>query len=172
MTLRKMLLADPNQSRGLAVRVAGYACESEANFKELIQCFLSDDWRLTQRASWSLSMAAKQKPELLGPHIGTLVSQLQRTDVHDAVVRNTVRILEGIAIPEQYQGEVMDACFNFILDRKTAIAIKAFSLTILFNLSKIYPEIKKELRIIIEENMDFETAAFRARGRKILEKIR
>lgn len=134
-------------------------------------CFVSDDARLTQRAAWSVSWAARKRPDIIEPHIGTLVSQLKRSDVHAAVIRNTVRILQDIKIPEKYHGQVMEACFDYIQDRKTPIAIKAFSLTILFNLTKTYPEIKNELRIIIEENMDYETAAFRSRGKKILSKI-
>jgi len=41
----------------------------------------------------------------------------------------------------------------------------------LFNLSKLYPEIKPELKLIIEELWDNETAAFKSRGKKILSKL-
>ena len=47
-------------------------------------------------------------------------------------------------------------------------AIKAFLLTTLFNLSKYYPEIKGELKLIIKNNWNHESAAFKSRGRKIL----
>ena len=49
------------------------------------------------------------------------------------------------------------------------VAIKAFSLTTLFNLSKFYPEVENELKLIIENNWDNETAAFKSRGKKILQ---
>lgn len=171
MNIKEELLADQNQSKELALRIAEYAVLSPKNFSELMTCFISDEARLTQRAAWSVSWAAQKRPDMIEPHIGTLVSQLKRTDVHDAVIRNTVRILQDIKILEIYHGPVMEACFDYIQDRKTPIAIKAFSLTILFNFTKAYPEIKNELRIIIEENMDYETAAYRSRGKKILAKI-
>jgi hypothetical protein len=93
---------------------------------------------------------------------------LERKDVHNAVIRNSVRILEAIDIPEQFNGGVMNNYFSFIENPTTPVAIKAFSLTTLANLSKQYPEIKNELKLIIEERWNIETAAFRSRGKKIL----
>jgi hypothetical protein len=80
-------------------------------------------------------------------------------------------VLEAIEIPEVFHGDVMNACFKFIETPSTPVAIKASSLTTLFNLSKIYPEIKQELKTIIEDRMDNETAAFKSRGRKILKAL-
>jgi hypothetical protein len=171
MNIKTELLADPRHSKFIAMRIADYACTSDATFKELMHCFLSDDFRLAQRAAYSVSLASKQKPEAIEPYVGVLVSQLKRTDIHDAVIRNSARILEDISIPEEFHGELMDACFALVQNRQTAIAIRAFSLTILYNLCKIYPEIKNELRVIIEESMEFETPAFRSRGKKILKYI-
>lgn len=88
--------------------------------------------------------------------------------MHDAVIRNSVRVLQDIELPEQFHGEVMNVCFQFLEQPATPVAIKAFSLTTLFNLSKKYPEIKPELKLIIEERWEHETAAFHSRGRKIL----
>jgi hypothetical protein len=155
-------------SRAQALRIANYACSSAKNFKELMRCFMDDEYRLSQRAAWSVSWAAKKKPEMVMPHLKEIVAQLHKKGVHDSVKRNAVRVLEDIDIPESLQGEVMNACFGFIEDPSTAAAIKAFSLTTLFNLSKHYPEIKPELKLIIEERWDTETAAFRSRGKKIL----
>lgn len=155
-------------SKQQAITIADYACASKDNFKKLMQCFDSNDYVLAQRAAWSVTWATRKKPELILPYIKNLVAVLSKKNVHDAVVRNAVRILETIDIPEAYHGEVMNACFNFIENPATAVAIKAFSLTTLYNLSATYPEIKAELKLIIEEKWDTETAAFKSRGRKIL----
>jgi len=39
------------------------------------------------------------------------------------------------------------------------------------NLSKIYPEIKQELKTIIEDRWDHESAAFKSRAKKILKDL-
>jgi len=171
MNIREELLKQQIHFKKHAITITEYAILTNENFKELIDCFLSDNVRVAQRAAWSVSWAAQKQPELVHPYAGVLISQLKRTDVHNAVIRNSLRILEDLDIPEEFHGEVMDACFQFLQKRDTAIAIKAFALTVLFNLSKIYPDIKNELRVIIEENMDYETAAYKSRGRKILAKL-
>lgn len=171
MNIREELSKQQIHFKTHALAITEFAVSSEENFKELIDCFLSKDIRVAQRAAWSVSWAAQKKPEIVQPYIGILVDQLKRKDVHNAVIRNSLRILEDLTIPEKFHGEVMDACFQFLQNRETAIAIKAFALTVLFNLSKIYPEIKNELRILIEENMDYETAAYRSRGKKILARL-
>jgi hypothetical protein len=166
MNIRDEILKE--HSRAQALKIAGYACASQKNFKELMKCFMSDEYRLAQRAAYSVSWAAIQKPEMITPYIKDLVSQMQRTDIHEAIPRNSLRILAQINIPDKFHGEVMNACFGFIENPSTPIAIKASSLTTLFNLSHQYPEIRQELKLVIEENWDHETAAFRSRGKKIL----
>jgi hypothetical protein len=47
-------------------------------------------------------------------------------------------------------------------------AVKAFSLSILQNLSKQYPEIKNEVKLIIEKRWPYETAAFHSRAKKFM----
>ena len=62
----------------------------------------------------------------------------------------------------------MNLCFSFIQSHDEPVAIKAFSLTILERLLPLYPDIKNELLLIIEERWEHETAAFRSRAKRIL----
>ncbi|TDO25171.1 hypothetical protein [Sediminibacterium goheungense] len=166
MNIREELARE--HSKEQALRIANYAVQNKKKFRELMDCYTDEDYRLSQRAAWSVSWAAKNNPEMIAPYIPVLVKRLQEKGVHDAVIRNAVRVLEDIEIPESFHGEVMNSCFAFIENPVTPAAIKAFSLTVLFNLSQQYPEIKQELKLIIEERWDTETAAFKSRGRKIL----
>jgi len=168
MIIREELLKE--HSKEQALKIATYACNSQGNFKELMRCFMDEEYRVAQRAAWSVSWAARKKPEMILPHIQEIVSQLKRKDVHAAVIRNSVRILEDIDIPEEFHGEVMDACFSFIESPSTPVAIKAFSLKTLDNLSRYYPDIKAELKLIIEERWETGSAAFRSRAKKIMAK--
>ncbi|HWI92406.1 MAG TPA: hypothetical protein VNT20_14090 [Flavisolibacter sp.] len=169
MVLREEILKEHSKEHALSI--ANYACQSRTNFKELMTCFLDDEYRLAQRAAWGVCFAAKKKPEMIYPHVKDLVSVLHKKNVHDAVIRNAVRVLQEIEIPEKYHGEIMDACFQFLQKPMIPVAIKAFSLTTLFKLSEIYPEIKPELKLIINDRLDYETAAFRSRAKKILPKL-
>lgn len=172
MNIKEELLKEKVQTKTKALAIAEHTGSSPTHFKELIKCFLANEYRLAQRAAWSVSWASRKKPELIKPFIKDFVAQLSKTDVHDAVIRNSVRVLQAIEIPEELHGDVMNACFAFIEKPSTPVAIKAFSLTTLFNLSKFYPEIKNELKVIIENNWENETAAFKSRGKKILKALK
>jgi hypothetical protein len=168
--LREEILKE--HSKPHALKIAGYACKSKKNFKELMCCFLDNEYRLSQRAAWSVSWAARKNLAMIHPHIKDLVSVLHKKNIHDAVIRNSVRVLQEVEIPEKFHGQVMDACFQFLEKPSTPVAIKVFSLTTLFNLSKKYPEIKPELKLIIDDSWEHETAAFRSRAGKILSKLK
>lgn len=169
MNIREELLKE--HSKEQATKIADYACESKRNFKQLMDCFLDKEYRVAQRAAYSVSKAADKNPAMIHPHIKTLVQQLHNNNVHKAVIRNSVRILQQVEIPKELHGEVMNACFHFLETPSTPVAIKVFSLSTLFNLSKTYPEIKHELKLLIEELSANETAAFKSRGKNILSKL-
>ena len=171
MNIQQELVKQKTHTKEQALKISSYACSSPKHFKELMQCFLSNDYRLAQRAAWSVSWAAKKSPELIQPYIKDLVDQLPRKDVHNAVIRNSVRILQQVEIRGSLHGELMNSCFSFIEAPSIPVAIKTFSLTTLFNLSQSYPEIKNELKLIIEERWNHETAAFKSRGKRILKQL-
>ncbi len=96
---------------------------------------------------------------------------MQKPNLHNAVKRNSVRLLQSINIPEEYHGEVIALCFQYITSPVEAVAGRAFSLTILQNLSKRYPEIRPEIALIIEDRWNYETAAFRSKAKKFLKEM-
>ena len=49
MNLRDEILKE--HSKQHALKIAEYACQSKSNFKELMRCFLDDEYRLSQRAA-------------------------------------------------------------------------------------------------------------------------
>ncbi len=131
----------------------------------------NDEYRVVQRAAWPLSYCVIAHPVLINKHFGRLISNMHQPNLHNAVKRNTIRLLQDVVIPEAFRGEVMNICFNYITSPEEAAAVKAFSLRVLQKLSKFYPEILHEIKLVIEERWDYETAAFRSRARKILKDV-
>jgi hypothetical protein len=166
MTLRKALLEEHSKSQ--RDKIVSYIGKDKAKFAELIRIFTGSDYRLTQRAAWPLSYCVRKYPELIQPYFSDMIGMLQKSGTDNAVTRNIIRLLQDVDIPEKYHGEIMNICFDFIQSNDAPAAIKAFSLTVLHNLSRHYPDIKSELKLIIEERWDYETAAFKSRARKVL----
>ncbi len=65
----------------------------------------------------------------------------------------------------------MDICFKYLEFPDEALAVKVFSMTVLGNLAKKYPEIKPELKLLIEDQLPHQTAGFKSRAKKILKQL-
>ncbi len=169
MNLRTELLKEHSKTQ--AVRIADYIGSDSDKFALLMQLFLSDDYRVTQRASWVVSHCADRYPHLIQPYLSQLIANL-RNNVHVAVRRNTVRILQDISIPDQLIGETADICFQFLESRDEPVAVKVFAMTILGNICDKIPELKNELALIIEDQLPYASAGYKSRAKKVLKKIR
>ena len=153
-------------------RIVQYIGADKDRFAILMKLFFKGDYRITQRAAWPISYCVRRHPELVRPYFKPLLDHLAKKGIHVSVIRNTLRLLQDVAIPAKYHGRVMSACFEFIQSPDTAIAVKAFSLTVLEHLAKDYPDILPELKLLIEEQWDQSTPAFRTRAKKILKRIK
>ena len=122
--------------------------------------------RARQRAPWPVSYCVQAYPAFMENNFEKLLDNLSRPALHDAINRNTIRLLQYVDIPEKFQGKVMDICFGYVASPTEAVAIKAFSLTVLGTLAKKYPEILPEIKLLIEEQLPHQTAAFKSRAKK------
>ncbi|HEV8285252.1 MAG TPA: hypothetical protein VGQ09_13135 [Chitinophagaceae bacterium] len=169
MDLRETILAE--HSKANCNKIVKWVGHSQERFDELFNLFLNSEYRINQRAAWPLSYCVIDHPHFIAKHFSKLIKNLHKPGIHDSVKRNTVRLLQHVDIPEKFHGEVMDICFSYISSTDEPVAIKAFSLTILQNLSKHYPEIKNEIKLIIEERWEYETVAFKTRAKKFLKSL-
>ena len=169
MTLRDQILKEHSKANCNAI--VKWIGNSQSRFDELFDLFLNDEYRVVQRAAWPLSNAVILHPKFIQKHFSGLLKNLEKPNIHDSVKRNTVHLLQDITIPKKFQGRLMNLCFDYFTSPDEAVAVKAFSLTILENLSYEYPEIKPELKTIIEDRWNYESAAFHSRARKILKKL-
>lgn len=169
MNLREAILKE--HSKRQCAKIVKWVGSDQERFDVLFKLFLNDEYRVVQRAAWPVSYCVEDHPEFIKKHYSKLLRNLNKKGIHEAVKRNTVRLLQYVEIPEKFHGQVMDICFNFINSSSEAVAVKAFSLTVLQNLAKQYPEIINEMNLVIEERWDHETAAFKARAKNILKEI-
>lgn len=169
MHLRNTILKEHSKAnRDTIVRWVG---SDQSRFDELFRLFLQDEYRVVQRAAWPISYIVSAHPALIKKHFKNLLKKMKEPGVHDAVKRNALRLLQEIDIPVKFHGEIMSTCFDYTSSPSEKPAIKAFSLTVLEHLAVKYPEIKPELKTIIEDQWEFESPAFRSRARKILARL-
>jgi hypothetical protein len=166
MDLRKEILK--THSKAQTDKIINYVGNKPDRFKALLNVYLAGPYRVTQRASWPLSYCVQNYPELLKPHFKTVIDFLKKPDVHDAVKRNTIRLLQYVHIPKRFYGSVADLCFNALQNKKEPVAIKAFSITVLGKLVDNEPDLKNELKLILEEQLPYASPAFKVRAMRFL----
>lgn len=167
MDIRTLLLKD--NSKANVEAIATWVGTSVERMQELVNIFLNDEYRVVQIAAHAIGKIGDVHPEMILIHVDTFLKRLQDADVPVAVKRNVVRVLQYVDIPESLHGAAMNICFDYLADPNEAIAVRVFSMTVLDNLSKIYPEIRQELIAIIQDTLEQGcTAAFKARAKTIL----
>lgn len=169
MNFRKEL--EHGQSKALTTAIVNEVCNSPKKMDELMQCFITGPFRITQRAAWPMSFVAQKHPKLLFKYYPVLIDLLNQPNKHDAINRNILRAFQFVEIPEEHQGHVLDISFKLLNSPSEPIAVKAFSMTVIYNLSKIYLDIIPELKASIEALMPNASAGIKSRGNKILKAI-
>jgi hypothetical protein len=170
MNLIKLILLE--HSKATTAKIVDWVGSDPKRFNDLLTIFLSGPYRVTQHATWPLSCCVEHHPKLINPHLKRVIDHLKKPGIHDAVKRNTVRLLQGIKIPKSLQGKVADLCFDYLSSTREPIAIRVFSMTVLANMAKDNPELKNEIIPIIEDQLSFGSAGFRSRGSKILKALK
>ncbi|NNE25589.1 MAG: hypothetical protein HKN09_01985 [Saprospiraceae bacterium] len=158
------------QSKAKTLKIVEFIGDDPIKFEALMYYFFHDEWRWNQWAAWPLGNIGKAHPALIKPYFKQFVECLKNPS-HDAVARNILRILEDFNIPEDYTGPLFDLAFNYLLDTKKPIALRVFSMSVLFNIAKPYPELLAELKVAIEAFLPHGSAGFKSRGKKIIGKI-
>jgi len=158
-------------SKQNAVRVAAYVGSDREKFDELMQIFFSDEKDMVKRAAWIMSHCADKYPHLIVPYIAQFVPLL-KPENPVWVRRNVARVLQTVNIPEEYQGEVVNTCFDILLNPKDALAVQAFSMTILYNITLEQPELKDELMTVIEDMLLHGSAGIKSRGKKTIKALK
>jgi hypothetical protein len=148
--------------------------EIEANpskLDELMQLMLGKDLLLAQRAAWPFSFVAEKNPLLFKRYIPQLIQKLENKDDHPAIKRNILRAFQYFNFSAKHEGKLLNISFNLLNDFEQPIAIKAFAMTVIYNLSEKYPEIKNELKLSIENLLPHGSAGIKSRGNKILKQL-
>ena len=74
-------------------------------------------------------------------------------------------------VGDQNEARAIDLLFSWLQSANTNVTTKSRALLVLFRLTKKYPELRNELKICIEEQMDRYTVDFAKRAKKILNEL-
>ncbi len=165
-------LLEQGQSKKTTTLIVNEVCKHPKKMDELMRLFNSNkSYVLLQRVAYPFSYIIENRPALIIDYYPFLIQRLNEKENHSAVTRNILRAFQFVEIPEEHQGIILDSCFKLLNSSDEPIAVKAFSMTVIFNLSKKYPDIIPELKVSIETLMPNASSGVKNRGKKILKAI-
>jgi 8-oxo-dGTP diphosphatase len=153
--------------------VATSAIENPAIFLKLFEYSNSSDNKLAFRASWTLTKVCDKFPEIIYPYLQQIVEALGKIE-NESTLRSFLRILSMTdlnLITSREHGMLADLCFAKLNSGVSAIAVKAYSMEIIYRLAIIYPELANELSATINMLQGEGSAGMVARGHKVMKKL-
>jgi hypothetical protein len=169
MNFKKALTEE--HSKALALQITAAVLKSPERLGELWDIITQEAPPLPQRASWALDTISEKAPHLFEPYVETAVSLMQQP-VHNAIHRNVAKVLLRFELPEDLQGPMYDICLNKLMNPNEKVAVQVHCMSIAYNIASDIPELKSELAEVIESGMEYGSAGYRSRGKKLLKKLK
>lgn len=152
---------------------AASVVENPALLRKFIEFSFSSDRKLAFHASWILTKACDKSPEIIYPYIPQIIESLSSID-NESALRSFLRIIslcEPSRLNPKHHGLLADECFRQLNSGFSAIAVKAYSMEILYRLTLIYPELATELALSVRGLMDIDSAGIVSKAKTILRKL-
>jgi len=169
MALKQEILSE--HSKRNMLRCAEIIGHDKSKFNVVLQMMYSDDIRAQQLSAAVYYHCLKANPKWLNGHLKRMMDKIENDITHDAVKRNFFRILQDAEIPEKHQGRIYNLGMTYLSDPKVVVAVRAFSMSTLYNICQSEPELGNELAMVIKEAMKCGKVAVTSRGKKILAKL-
>jgi hypothetical protein len=167
-TLADMLMA--GNTRFNTELVAAHIGTDEVLFEELITIMVTTKTPLPERAAWVMSTVTDSYPWMIFPHFNRIIDHMFHCS-NSSLNRNILRLLTNIEIPEEKTGEIFEFCYKSLNDQKQPPAVRVHAMQILFNISEKEPDLKPELKLLIENQLENASTGFANRAEKLIKKL-
>jgi len=173
-----------NHSREKRLKMANLVLEKPNLIKPLFAIAFTADDPISSKACWVMEFAATHKLAYIYPYLNEFTLGIGKLRL-DSSVRPVAKICEHLItayfsrtkneaqrqIKEKHLERITTACFDWLIgDHK--VAAKAYSMTALYLLGKKYSWIHPELQMVLEQNYAQGSAAYKARARRTLAKLK
>ncbi len=142
-----------------------------ANYKNLVDITLTNNNPKSWRAAWLMDKINDQAPDLIINYIPEIIEQL-KVEKSDGKKRHLLKLISLKEIPDEYLGFLTDFCIAIFTSSKKPIAVRVHAMQILGNIAMKEPDLKPEIILIMEHEMENHgSAGIVSRCKKILKKL-
>lgn len=163
-------ILNKTMGKELNQQLVQYFLVQSDELSDLVNHIKTESGKSADRATWVLNHIWDKYPHMVKPYITDLINHL-KTEPSEAVQRNIIRILQDAEIPEESTGFLTDFCFERLLNPKSSIAVRAFSIPVLYKIAQQYPELQEELKLCLNEIIPNASSGLKNRSRNYLKKL-
>jgi hypothetical protein len=158
-----------DSSRLIADLLVGDIKNNKFKFAEMMELALRDEYPISMRAARIIALVTEKYPELIADHLDAIIHSLGSLRV-EGVKRSFLKIFAGqrVGLNEDHLGILTELTFNWLANPREAIAIRYYAMDILLKVSKLFPEIKAELTVLLNSLMEDESSALIVKSRKVM----
>ena len=173
-----------NHSREKRNYYANIVLQQPELLSTLLQVVFTVDDKISARAAWLFEFVAREDLDAILPHLNTYVENMQKVHL-DPAVRPMAKVAEYLVeafyhkndnltkekLTKKHREKITEACFDWMIsDQK--VAVKAYSMRSLYLLGREFDWIHEELLIILERDFATHSAAFKARARQLIKRLK
>ncbi|MFK7809438.1 MAG: hypothetical protein AB8F74_16665 [Saprospiraceae bacterium] len=170
MDLKTQLLKEHSKENTL--QIVDYIGQSTKRYAQLWQLVKTAEPPVPQRASWVLDHSPISYSKKVLPFLSEMIDEIQNLEHHDAIRRNVMKILAATSdIPEDQSAVLFDFCVELVINKNTAIAIKAFAMDVMVNIAMPFEELRNEVKVVLEDQVKHGSKGVKSRANKLLKKL-
>jgi len=171
-----------DRTKGFIDKLSTPLYEQNFDLKRLIDLTFHPDPQIAFRAAWLLDATVLSYPEIITNHIGYLVKRMPEV-TNASCKRHYARMMKRITAPnalEKVRQEIdaidleniVEQCFDWMIDPKIKVAVQVFAAETLLNLSDRYDWITDELVNQLQFLMRTGGPAMQSAGKRLLSAIK
>ncbi len=145
---------------------------SSKDYHTLMELALYDQKPVSWRAAYLVDKINDINPNLLLSYLEPMIKQV-KIEKNGGKRRHFLKLISMNKIPEEQQGSLLDFCIDTFKSDKEAVAVRVHAMQILYNISKLQPELQQEILAVIEHEMKYHSSAgITSRGKKLVKKLK
>jgi len=144
-----------------------------SDFDIIYRLIYDTEIKVAWRAAWACQKISEKHPEWFCEKQFLELVKLSISTSHSGLQRGCLSILNNIKLPDPIPVDLLNACFDWMISPKSAIAVQALSMKILHRICQKEPDFTPEL-IAYLENVDSEcySAGFNSTRRNVLNSLK
>lgn len=177
--LLKLIENRPTKAR--VTELSGLVIAQQNGVRNLIDLSFHPDKNIAYRAGWILEHTVINYPENIIPELIYLISRFNKIE-YPSCQRHYAKMMSYLTSPKMPTSvkqiidgtdmeDVIEKCFEWMIDQEVLVAVKVFAAETLFNLrglqNWVVPELIEQLKHLMKNG----SAAIQSRGRKLLNQL-